>query len=152
MKTKNNNSINATKTIPPINFGCQIGNSFPIVVAINKIDVEGANPDKVKQELMEYGLVPEEWGGDTIFVNISAKKGDGVNELLETSSYSRIPVYDHTLDQIIGVLVIKEYLDEYMKDSHVDLRGILQRPYFVPSTIMIDDLFNGFKTESKKNN
>lgn len=47
---------------------------IPIIVAINKIDVEGANPDKVKQELAEYGLVSEDWGGDTIFVPISAKK------------------------------------------------------------------------------
>lgn len=47
---------------------------IPIIVAINKIDVEGANPDKVKQELAEYGLVSEDWGGDTIFVPISAKE------------------------------------------------------------------------------
>ncbi len=56
---------------------------IPIVVAINKIDVEGANPQKVKQELMEYGLVSEEWGGDTIFVEISAKKKINIDGLLE---------------------------------------------------------------------
>ena len=56
---------------------------IPIVVAINKIDVEGANPQKVKQELMEYGLVAEEWGGDTIFVEISAKKKINIDGLLE---------------------------------------------------------------------
>ncbi len=56
---------------------------IPIIVAINKIDVEGANPQKVKQELMEYGLVPEEWGGDTIFVEISAKKKINIDGLLE---------------------------------------------------------------------
>ena len=56
---------------------------IPIVVAINKIDVEGANPQKVKQELMEYGLVAEEWGGDTIFVEISAKKKINIEGLLE---------------------------------------------------------------------
>ncbi len=55
----------------------------PIIVAINKIDKPGANPDKVKQELTEYGLVSEEWGGDTIFVNISAKKRQGIEDLLE---------------------------------------------------------------------
>ena len=44
--------------------------NIPIIVAINKIDVEGANPDKVKQELMKYELVPEEWGGNTVFVEI----------------------------------------------------------------------------------
>ncbi len=55
----------------------------PIVVAINKIDKEGANPERVKQELTEYGLIDEEWGGDTIMVPISAKKGQNIGELLE---------------------------------------------------------------------
>ena len=54
-----------------------------IIVAINKIDKDGANPDKVKQELMEHGLVPEEWGGDTICVEVSAKKRQNIKELLE---------------------------------------------------------------------
>ena len=56
---------------------------IPIIVAINKIDVEGANPDKVKQEFAEYGLVSEDWGGDTIFVPISAKKKINIDNLLE---------------------------------------------------------------------
>ena len=55
----------------------------PIIVAVNKIDLEGANVEKVKQEMTEYGLVPEEWGGDTIFVPISAKKHIGIDNLLE---------------------------------------------------------------------
>ena len=54
-----------------------------VIVAVNKIDKEGANPDKVKQEITEYGLVPEDWGGDTIFVNVSAKKRINIDELLE---------------------------------------------------------------------
>ena len=54
-----------------------------ILVAINKIDKPGANVEKVKQELMNYGLVPEEWGGDTICVPISAKTGEGIDNLLE---------------------------------------------------------------------
>jgi translation initiation factor IF-2 len=57
--------------------------SVPIVVAINKIDVAGANPDKVLQQLTEYGLVAEEYGGETIFVRVSALKGEGINELLD---------------------------------------------------------------------
>ena len=56
---------------------------IPIIVALNKIDVEGANPEKVKQELTKYDLVPEEWGGDTIFVEISAKKKINIDTLLE---------------------------------------------------------------------
>lgn len=60
------------------NAGC------PIIVAINKMDKEGANPDKIKQGLTEYELIPEDWGGDTMFVPISALKGEGIDELLET--------------------------------------------------------------------
>ncbi|EOL45961.1 translation initiation factor IF-2 [Enterococcus caccae] len=55
----------------------------PIIVAVNKVDKPGANPDHVKQELSEHGLIPEEWGGDTIFVNISAKFNQNIEELLE---------------------------------------------------------------------
>ena len=55
----------------------------PIIVAINKIDKPGADPDAVKQELTRYELVPEEWDGDTIMVNVSAKTGEGVDDLLE---------------------------------------------------------------------
>ena len=55
----------------------------PIIVAVNKIDKEGANPDRVLQQLTEYELVPEEWGGDTIVCNISAKFGQGIENLLE---------------------------------------------------------------------
>ena len=69
------------QTIEAINHAKAAG--IPIIVAINKIDVEGANIDRVKQELMEYELVPEEWGGDTIFVPISAKKKQNIETLLE---------------------------------------------------------------------
>lgn len=55
----------------------------PIIVAVNKIDKEGANPDKVLQQLTEHGLVPEEWGGETIVVKVSALQGTGIDELLE---------------------------------------------------------------------
>ncbi len=55
----------------------------PIIVAVNKMDKESANPDRVMQELTEHGLVSEAWGGDTIFVPISAKQGEGIDSLLE---------------------------------------------------------------------
>ena len=55
----------------------------PIIVAVNKMDKEAANPDRVMQELTEHGLVAEAWGGDTIFVSVSALKGEGIDELLE---------------------------------------------------------------------
>jgi len=57
--------------------------SIPIIVAINKMDVSGANPDKIMQQLTEYGLVSEEWGGETIVCPISAKTGEGIDHLLE---------------------------------------------------------------------
>ena len=56
----------------------------PIVVAVNKIDKPGANPDRVRQELTEYGVVPEEWGGTNMFVEVSAKKQLHIDDLLET--------------------------------------------------------------------
>ena len=55
----------------------------PIVVAVNKIDKEGANPDKVRQQLTEYNLIAEEYGGDTLFVNVSAKANRGIDELID---------------------------------------------------------------------
>ena len=57
--------------------------NIPVVVAINKMDTVGANPERIKQQLTEYDLVSEEWGGDTIIVPISAKTGMGIEELLE---------------------------------------------------------------------
>ena len=53
------------------------------MVAVNKVDKEGANPDKVRQQLTEYNLIAEEYGGETLFVNVSAKSGVGVNDLID---------------------------------------------------------------------
>lgn len=69
------------QTVEAINHAKSAG--IPIIVAINKIDLPDANIEKVKQELMAYELVPEEWGGDTIYVPISAKKGENIDQLLE---------------------------------------------------------------------
>ena len=69
------------QTVEAINHAKAAG--VTIIVAINKIDKPGADPDRVKQELTQYELVPEEWGGDTICVPVSVVKGTGVNELLE---------------------------------------------------------------------
>jgi translation initiation factor IF-2 len=57
--------------------------NVPLIVAINKIDKPGADPDRVKRSLVERGLTPEDWGGDTIFVNVSAKQSTGIDQLLE---------------------------------------------------------------------
>ena len=58
--------------------------NVPIIVAVNKMDKPEANPDRVMSEMADIGIMPEEWGGDTIFVPTSAKKGDGVDDILET--------------------------------------------------------------------
>lgn len=74
---------------------------------------------------------------------------DLTNEYLQTiitqTNYSRIPVYDKVFDNVIGVLNVKIYFEEYSKDPHVSIRSILQKPYFVSSKVMIDDLFHGFR-------
>lgn len=57
--------------------------NVPIIIAVNKMDKAGANPDRIKQQLTEFELVPEEWGGTTIYVPVSALKGEGIKELLE---------------------------------------------------------------------
>ena len=69
------------QTVEAINH-CKSAN-VPIIVAVNKIDKPEANVDKVKQELTEYEIVAEDWGGSTVFVNVSAKTGEGIEELLE---------------------------------------------------------------------
>ena len=69
------------QTVEAINHAKSAG--IPIIVAINKIDLPDSNPQKVKEELMQYELVPEEWGGDTIYVEISAKKNLNIEQLLE---------------------------------------------------------------------
>ncbi|MCK9274429.1 MAG: translation initiation factor IF-2 [Syntrophales bacterium] len=69
------------QTIEAINHSKAAG--VPIIVAVNKIDKPGADPGRIKQQLSEYGLVPEEWGGETIFAEVSAKQKVGIEELLE---------------------------------------------------------------------
>ena len=69
------------QTIESINHAKAAG--IPLVVAINKMDTVGANPERIKQQLTEYDIVPEEWGGDTIVCPISAKTGEGIDNLLE---------------------------------------------------------------------
>jgi len=85
----------------------------PIVVAVNKVDKEGANPDKVRQQLTEYNLIAEEYGGDTIFVNVSAKSGVGVNDLIDSillTADAAIDLRAVALDVARGV-AIEAHLD-----------------------------------------
>ena len=85
----------------------------PIVVAINKIDKETAQPDRVKQELMEHGLVPEEWGGETIMVPVSAISGDNLDNLLEMLLLvSEIEDLHANPDRLAKGTVIEAHLDK----------------------------------------
>ena len=74
------------QTIEAVNHAQAAG--VKIIVAVNKIDVDGANPDKVRAQLTEYGIVTEEYGGDTMFVDISAKERTGIDDLLEAILYT----------------------------------------------------------------
>lgn len=85
----------------------------PIIVAVNKMDKEGANPDRVLQELTEYELVPEAWGGDTITVNLSAIKGEGIDELLEMIGLvSEVEEFKANPDKLASGSVIEAELDK----------------------------------------
>lgn len=78
-------------------------------------------------------------------LNIRDLTNESLQKVIINTNYSRIPIYDKVFDNIIGVLNVKIYFEEYEKDPHVSLRSILQKPYFVNNKIMIDDLFQGFK-------
>ncbi|WP_404470393.1 translation initiation factor IF-2 [Sutcliffiella horikoshii] len=85
----------------------------PIIVAVNKMDKEGANPDRVMQELTEHGLVSEAWGGDTIFVPISAIKGEGIDTLLEMILLvSEVEEYKANSKRAASGTVIEAQLDK----------------------------------------
>ena len=78
-------------------------------------------------------------------LNIRNLTNESLQKVINQTNYSRIPIYDKVFDNMIGVLNIKIYFEEYVKDPHVSIRSILQKPYFVSNKIMIDDLFQGFK-------
>ncbi|MDF1510456.1 translation initiation factor IF-2 [Robertmurraya sp. DFI.2.37] len=85
----------------------------PIIVAVNKIDKEAANPDRVMQELTEHGLIPEAWGGDTIFVPLSALTGEGIDSLLEMILLvSEVEEYKANPDRKAIGTVIEAQLDK----------------------------------------
>ena len=78
-------------------------------------------------------------------LNIRELDGAKLHDIIINTNYSRIPIYDGNIDNIIGVLHIKTYLSAYLRNPNVSIKSKLQKPYFVSSNIMIDDLFNGFK-------
>lgn len=85
----------------------------PIIVAVNKIDKPGANPERVMTEMSEHDLMPEEWGGDTIYVHTSAKKGEGISDLLETVlTVADVQELKANPDRIASGTVIEAKLDK----------------------------------------
>ena len=78
-------------------------------------------------------------------LNIRDLTHDSLQKIIVNTNYSRIPIYDKVFDNVIGILNVKIYFEEYMNDPHVSIRSILQKPYFVNTKIMIDDLFHGFR-------
>jgi translation initiation factor IF-2 len=85
----------------------------PMVVAVNKIDKPGADPERVRNELVQHKVLPEEWGGDSIFVNVSAKTGDGVDALLDSILVQAEMLELHaTRDQRASGVVIESALDK----------------------------------------
>ncbi len=85
----------------------------PIIIAVNKMDKEGADPDRVKTELGNYEIIPEEWGGDNIFVNVSALTGEGVDALLDTISLqAELMELQATPDGLAKGVVLEASLDK----------------------------------------
>jgi translation initiation factor IF-2 len=99
------------QTLESINHAKAAG--VPVIVAVNKIDKPGANPDRVKQQLSEHGLQPEDWGGDTQFVSVSALKRTGIDDLLEAISLqSQILELSANADRAARGTVIEARLDK----------------------------------------
>lgn len=120
------------QTVEAINHAKAAG--LPIIVAVNKIDKPDANPDKVKQELTEYELVPEEWGGDTIFVNVSAKQKMGLEDLLEMILLvAEVNEYKANPDKRARGAVIEAELDRN--------RGPVARVLIQHGTLKVGDAF-----------
>ncbi|WP_008308508.1 translation initiation factor IF-2 [Leptolyngbya sp. PCC 6406] len=128
----------------------------PIVVAVNKIDKEAAQPDRVKQELMEHGLVPEEWGGDTIMVPLSALSGENVDTLLEMLLLvSEVEDLQANPDRLAKGTVIEANLDKargpvatlLVQNGTLKIGdSLVVGPVFGKVRAMIDDLGHRVKT------
>jgi len=85
----------------------------PIIIAVNKIDKEGADPDRVKNELGNYEIIPEEWGGDNIFVNVSAHTGEGIDALLDAISLqAELMELEATREGLAKGVVLEASLDK----------------------------------------
>ena len=112
----------------------------------NMIDEEQAEIVQSTMDFLDTNVKDVLTPRNAIFaINIRDLTNDYLQKIIINTNYSRIPVYDKVFDNMIGVLNVKIYFEEYEKDPHVSIRSILQQPYFVSNKIMIDDLFYGFR-------
>lgn len=122
----------------------------PIIVAVNKIDKPGANPDHVTEQLTEYGLVPEDWGGDTIFVQISAKFGKNIDELLDMILLqAEMMELKANPDQRAAGSVVEARLDQGR--GPVATLLIQQGTMHVGDPIVVGDTFGRVRTMNNEN-
>jgi translation initiation factor IF-2 len=113
-----------------------------IIVAVNKCDLPDAQPERVKQQLADHGLIPEEWGGDTIYVNVSALKGDNVDKLLESISITaEVLELRATADKPASGLVIEARLDRN--------RGPMATVLIQEGTLKVGDILVAGRTFGK---
>lgn len=136
------------QTIEAINHAKAAGT--PIIVVVNKIDKPGANPDHVTEQLTEYGLIPEDWGGDTIYVKVSAKFGKNIDELLDMILLqAEVMELKANPDQNAAGAVVEARLDQG-KGSVATLL-VQQGTLHVGDPIVIGDTFGRVRTMTNEN-
>ena len=136
------------QTIEAINHAKAAGT--PIIVVVNKIDKPGANPDHVTEQLTEYGLIPEDWGGDTIYVKVSAKFGKNIDELLDmVLLQAEVMELKANPDQNAAGAVVEARLDQG-KGSVATLL-VQQGTLHVGDPIVVGDTFGRIRTMTNEN-
>ena len=136
------------QTIEAINHAKAAGT--PIIVVVNKIDKPGANPDHVTEQLTEYGLIPEDWGGDTIYVKVSAKFGKNIDELLDMILLqAEVMELKANPDQHAAGAVVEARLDQG-KGSVATLL-VQQGTLHVGDPIVVGDTFGRVRTMTNEN-
>ncbi len=136
------------QTIEAINHAKAAGT--PIIVVVNKIDKPGANPDHVTEQLTEYGLIPEDWGGDTIYVKVSAKFGKNIDELLDMILLqAEVMELKANPDQNAAGAVVEARLDQG-KGSVATLL-VQQGTLHVGDPIVVGDTFGRVRTMTNEN-
>ena len=129
------------------------------------VEDENEDDEEKEEELFEPNelqLLNRAFYFDSIYVNevltprekilavdINGLTYEKLNKIILDTTFSRIPVYDGTIDNIIGILTVKNYFKEYTKDPHLEIRGVLSKPLFVDYSAKVDDIFRSFNKEKK---